>query len=81
MDVIERDVGLVAIAWAQFDEHCLADGLISQAKYLALDFVADGKGVRSCAGCTKACGLELDWSISEGMIQDLSHSLCQEKIA
>ena len=58
MDVIERDVGLVAIAWAQFDEHCLADGLISQAKYFSLDFVADGKGGCSCAGCTKACSLD-----------------------
>ena len=43
MDVIKCGMGLVAIAWAQFDEHCLADGLICRAKYFALDFVADGK--------------------------------------
>ncbi len=41
-------------------------------KNFLLDFGSDGKGVRSCTGGTKASSLELDRSILEGIVEDLS---------
>ena len=71
-DVLQRGMGLVAIAGAQLGEHGMTDGRRLQTKEFPFDFGADGGGVGSRAGGAKTRRLELYGAILKDEVGDLA---------